>query len=318
MKLPEYCCLKAKADFFSNEEYPFYDRVDTIQDFEEKVLKIKEENEQKDDKYKFIFRGVSEAKYKMFTSAQRKYIGGEYEKMGIKYFDFIRNILQSIKEDTLLNTFFDSINLKKNDIFYLSLLQHYGAPSLLIDFTHSFETALFFATEGDFSCEKCEREIDNYFSLYYFQKNDNFYQWYNLQKASCDAFEKSIILDIRNKISHSATENASIKNDKDISFAILDDMKELKNNDGYFYWPNLNLIAQNGCFIMYNKAQLPLEQFLKEVFFIQPFHCIDIHKSLIETIRTHYCTKTKEELFPSMERCCMDAYNQFKKNLNKY
>lgn len=311
MKLPEYSCLESKKDFFTEGKFPSYDRIDTISDFEEKVLKLKNEKD------KYIFRGVSEAKYKMFSSAQREYIFMDYKKTKIDYLNFINKLLLNIKDNKIVTTFCKTIGYDPNDLFYLSLLQHYGAPSPLIDFTKDFETALFFATETAFDIEKQESEIDNYFSLYYLEKVNNFYSWYSLQNASYVAIEKEKKLGIKNRISSTAKECASWENQKGVSIAILDDKEELKDNDGYFSWPNLNLVAQKGCFIMYLGEKDSLEEHLKKVFLMQPFHCFDIHKSLIETIHTHYCKKTREDLFPEMKTICNDAYNQFKQNLNK-
>lgn len=303
MKLPEYCCFEAKKEFFSN-----YERINTIDDFKNKVLILKEDE-------KLIYRGMPEAKWQLFTSAQREYLCGDYKTLGIEFSDFIQSILSNIKESTIITKYLQSINLSPNDIFYLSLLQHYGAPSPLLDFTKDFETALYFAINGDSSIDKWKHEIDDFFSIYYFEKDERFYANYNLQDSSCKSFKKAEKFELKERISSLPNDCVLWEKMKNINFVILDDIEALKDKPGYFYWPNLNLIAQNGCFIMYTKEPQPLEQLLREIHFLVPFHCFDIHKSLIETIRTHYCKKTKEDLFPTMDRECTEAYNQFKQNL---
>ena len=297
MKLPEYCSFEAKKEFFSN-----YERINTIDDFKNKVLILKEDE-------KIIYRGMPEAKWQLFTSAQREYLCEDYKTLGIEYSNFIQSILSNIKESTIITKYLQNIKLSPNDIFYLSLLQHHGAPSPLLDFTKNSETALYFATKDNSRAEKCNNGIENYFSLYFFSKDSVIYREYNLPQASNEAYEKASEIYGINK--YRIDNSINWKDLRDLSIAVLDDNESLRYKNGYFTWANLNIIAQEGCFILYNNKEIPIEQYLKK----DIIHCFDIHKSLIETIRTHYCKKTKEDLFPTMDRECAEAYNQFKQNL---
>lgn len=62
MVLSEYSSLDSKLEYFNSV------KLDTITDFIDKVWNLAESKD-------WIFRGVSEAKYKMYTSAQPEYIG---------------------------------------------------------------------------------------------------------------------------------------------------------------------------------------------------------------------------------------------------
>ncbi len=83
-------------------------------------------------KSRFAFRGVSSKDYEMETSLMR--LGGEYIKV----------------EDHLLRQFkkyaHNHISAKDHDWYWLSVAQHYGLPTRLLDWTYSPDVALHFAT----------------------------------------------------------------------------------------------------------------------------------------------------------------------------
>lgn len=54
------------------------------------------------------------------------------------------------------------------------------------------------------------------------------------------------------------------------------------------YWPNLNIIAQEGCFLLYNhKEDRPLEEYMDGNRCSKSW-CLNIHKSLGDYVRMRY------------------------------
>lgn len=83
-------------------------------------------------KSRFAFRGVSNKDYTMETSLMR--LGGEYEKVE-------NHLLRQFKKYAHKH-----IEPKNADFYWLSVAQHYGLPTRLLDWTYSPDVALHFAT----------------------------------------------------------------------------------------------------------------------------------------------------------------------------
>ena len=155
-------------------------KIDTDKDFKHYSLWLQVQFSKED----FIFRGVPEAKYKIFSSAQRKW--HEIASKTDDYFDeekydnFIISLMKKCKEwnlgtvPNLLNTY--NIN-ENNAIAYLSFMQHYEMPTPLIDFTKKPNKALFFAVNSiPDKISESSIEINNYFSIYYAYQTNPAYE----------------------------------------------------------------------------------------------------------------------------------------------
>jgi hypothetical protein len=83
-------------------------------------------------KSRYAYRGISSADYDMKTSLMR--LGGEYAKV----------------EPYLLRNFkkyaYEQITARDSEWYWLSVAQHYGLPTRLLDWTYSPQVALHFAT----------------------------------------------------------------------------------------------------------------------------------------------------------------------------
>ena len=152
MKLPEYKSLEEKATLFSHIKMDTKD----VLDFHLEKLQEFSPN--------CIFRGVNEAKYKVYTSVQRSWICnglGRHSSINL----MVDSMITSLRNNVTLIDYYKSLNIIPTDLLYLGLLQHYSAPTPLLDFTYDYKTALYFATKG--LSEGCsDSEIDDYFSLY--------------------------------------------------------------------------------------------------------------------------------------------------------
>jgi hypothetical protein len=83
-------------------------------------------------KSRFAYRGVSSAGYKLGTSLMRT--GGEYKRVE-------RHLLRQFKKYA-----YPHVEEKGNEWFWLSVGQHYGLPTRLLDWSYSPDVALHFAT----------------------------------------------------------------------------------------------------------------------------------------------------------------------------
>ena len=84
-------------------------------------------------KSRFAYRGVSSSSYKLETSLMR--LGGEYAKVEPHLLRQFRKYAYKYQSD------------HENEWFWLSIAQHHGLPTRLMDWTYSPEVALHFATQ---------------------------------------------------------------------------------------------------------------------------------------------------------------------------
>lgn len=295
MKLSEYKTIEEKSRSFDRNI-----TINTLNEFEVWYIATITEKD-------FVFRGVNEAKYKIYTSAQREWLT-KYSTQ-IEYFNYIKAILNYVKENNLLGRYLKSMGITTAvDLYYLSLMQHFHAPSMLLDFSHNLDVALFFSLDN-MQYANTDNEIDDYFSIYYFDKkvfkytlNTNVKQYnFFVQKATQrDINAQEILsLDTIKKIKLSfveSTEKESIK------------IKNRKGNVQNIIFSNLNIIAQDGCFLLYYNTSQPLEK--------NNLSCVNIHKSLGEHIRSKKINDlNKDVIYPTFNNIINDSYNQFKVNL---
>lgn len=147
----------------------FFDQV-TI-DTTEQVDKLFEDFKNNRD---VLFRGQREAKWRLYSSLQRFWIEDKMNKTDSEYLGFLKLLITNGKSEyeTEIKKILEEINIDStNDISVLGYLQHHNCPTPLLDWTYSFETALFFGIDG-LDKTQSVKEIDNYFSLYYIREDD--------------------------------------------------------------------------------------------------------------------------------------------------
>lgn len=294
MKLEEYNDFNEKKDFFKFGEVTIDKNINTI--FEKiEIFQSKGEG--------FIYRGCSEAKYKLYNSAQRFYISQELHRqvpsdtIHEHYNTFIESLIDCSKEwnkGVLNKLLIESGTDNMNALAYLSYMQHFGVPTPLLDFTFNPYVALFFAIDN-ISYSASDIEIDNYFSFYYCYKDSTIFQgWIKV-------FEENILQD-----------NLYYQNIAQNEMSLLLPEKKL-----YQLLNNFNIINQEGLFFYNNHPWYPLErtyhEYIPDVlshFGRQKFDellmhdtiagCFNIHKSLVPAIRKKLAEKgiTKEYIYP--------------------
>lgn len=321
MKLPEYQNFRVKESFYE------YKMIKTKAQFDEAYKTLKSNNDH------LIFRGLREARFKIFTSGQREWITKDLGAQ-IEYVDFIQRILENIKKNKILHDYYLALNVIPNDLLYLSFLQHYGSPTPMIDFTHDLNTALFFAYYNMEQNDTHEK-IGDYVSLYWIDTKDfntkgifDMINLYNKLYKSDDfkEFSQKIKQIKQGSYNEDTTFIDFISElvkwgDKNVISAV-----NIGIYDGVFsktipsfcktrhkslVWANLNLIAQKGCFINYNRDDIPLEEYLKNNY-LPKIHCIDIPKSF-EKYVSERINKKHEDIFPQEEDIAQNSYHDYLK-----
>lgn len=279
MSLQLYKSIAEKQSAFASHTI-----VNTKQELEDCLEDLqKKENRKKE---RFVFRGVNNAKFKLYTSAQRFYEQRDLGTNGIKYDESIMKMINHSKiKGNPMYSYLLRLGVVQNDWQILSFLQHYGAPSPLLDFSRKYKAALFFAIDDiEF---RNEQDVDNYVSIYYYKMvdaankfsrtiikiaeeqaklkrswNDGFWEELSYQKVIQD--NTTIILPAYSTVS-------KIKNSKDKLIST-------------YTIANLNATAQEGEFVCNGDQIKPLEDLWVDSLGNKCIHCIDIHKGLYEYI----------------------------------
>ncbi|MDP3471759.1 MAG: FRG domain-containing protein [Algoriphagus sp.] len=137
-------------------------------DTEEQFNKIYEEFKGKEN---IIFRGQREAKWRLYSKLQRLWLTEKlYEKED--YETFLTRLVELGKEEYTepIQELLKANHLDtSNSIAVLAYLQHHECPTPLLDWTYSFQNALFFALDG-LEPNKGTIEIEDYSSVYYIEE----------------------------------------------------------------------------------------------------------------------------------------------------
>lgn len=151
--LLEYNSLEEKKQFYNCTI------INTEEDFNSIFKNII--NNQSD----YVFRSVNEAKFKLYSSAQRQWIWNNLFNNYPSYKDYIKSRITNVQNHQHIVSFFYNNHIPLNDFVILALLQHYSQPSPLVDFTYNPLLSLFFAFDN-VKPGTTGNEIDNYVSLY--------------------------------------------------------------------------------------------------------------------------------------------------------
>ena len=332
MKIKMYSSLTEKESRFESVN------IDNKNDIDDLIKKWSGKNSNK----QMIFRGLSEAKYKLINSAQRYWIGEELDKFGGTYKTFVQKEIEIAKnfQNRLLIKFYNAFGHTAYDLSILSFLQHYGAPTPLLDFTYNFDCALFFGIDKlTFNPSK---DIDNYFSIYAIDTNQNeFISLYTHLEENVSQIDSFLDENENKDFNIDATE--VLNQIKELQYGYFDELKlfylpgyipngirfKMSNRPNFklvYNQHNLNVINQEGLFVFHSDPTRPLEDYFtgnsrsfQPTFQLHKIKCWNIHKNLKEHIEKHLIENltppiNKEFIYPQEEFIAASAFKQFKKS----
>lgn len=302
MRIPNYISSDEKRKAFGPKAYR---QINTAREFDEWYAV-----ESKTDEC--VFRGIKEASYKNFTSAQRHQM--LFDLPGKDTTAIVAKELEQLRKTHghLLEAYCTSQALPCSDLFLLSLAQHHGGISPLLDFTHNLNTALFFMTDGasmpDAGADK--GELGNYVSLYLFPKKNM------LSLEQMTDSPAKVLAPFADKMSYEEMHANLIESCLRVfshgifslswreRFVLIENRPFIKKiGDRIVGIPliitNLNIVAQQGCFVYSDKDLMPIDKGLG---------CLDIHKSLVPYIvRKYLAGYTHETMYPQEESIMQTA-----------
>lgn len=307
--LPIYKDLNSKKAFFSNGDKSSF-IVNTKSELDKWFLDVEQdENKTSEiDATAWIYRGTTEAKYKLLTSSQRLWISDEMKQWASKsYIDFISDLVKNAGENTIIKKVFDLYNYSTHDREFpiLSLLQHYGAPTPLMDWTYNNNVAFYFATDGLKKKEQPKEDIDNYFSIYRINKRQYKRELLNVIDFTSDLPDVKTFNEFGDEsgnkksntifyISDFERKGESTGDKKAYSKLMIRTAKPLTS----VY--NQNIIPQEGLFIFNPFSEKTLEEIFNTDLnksgwnlALTPFDCFNIHKDLAEYLKRKIDKKHK-------------------------
>lgn len=283
--LKEYSSLEEKRSMFTehfivNDKHQLRELIDQLEKLQSKK------------KEKYLFRGVSEAKYKLYTSFQRLWIDRDLNQTSKNHIECIAKMINKCSvKDSLIFCYYKRLGVICNDWLILSFLQHYGAATPLLDFSRDPYVALFFACD-DISYKGSAKAIDHYVSIYYY-KAVNVAQKiapsiYKIAQKKASRYANYAGLDFW-KTDLSFTQISS-----EYPICIIPAYSNLSSISNEtrtlitkYTVSNLNSTVQNGEFICNVDEVTPLEELLVDGD-KKYLTCIDIHKGLVEHLIEEY------------------------------
>ena len=159
--LANYESFVQKANFFEQQSIETQAELDQL---------IAEFSSKKDH----LFRGMNEAKFMLYSSLQRNWILKKREAKPTDHRRFLERLVANARlyAGGAMAKYIEAHGGDyNNDVCVMSILQHYGCPTPLLDWTYNFSIALYFATLGATGTETpAAREIDRYVSVYYIEE----------------------------------------------------------------------------------------------------------------------------------------------------
>ena len=275
----------------------------------------------------FLYRGINTATYKLYSSSQVKWMlyDAISKKKNIEdYYNFIMDSIELTRENNRVKQYIKDNGISDNDLFILALMQHYGMPSPVLDFSHSIFGALYFAWDKcDRTLSDTQTQLSDYISLYVINKKIDWVNCsvQNVMRNSAEQLNDMLQKDklfTAGMVDTKDVEKEFLKlpylKFKDWNFVAVEDNPEnpvkisipALKFDCEYQIINDRIISQQGMFIANNTLDKPLVELMNDWCKEKYFVCYNIHKKLLDYIKQKYfdtndineermyCTKDEE------------------------
>ena len=275
----------------------------------------------------FLYRGINTATYKLYSSSQVQWMLSDAisKKTDIEdYYNFIMDSIELTRENDRVKQYIKDNGISDNDLFILALMQHYGMPSPVLDFSHSIFGALYFAWDKcDRTLSDTQTQLSDYISLYVINKKID---WVNcsVQNVMRNSAEQLNDMLQKDKLfTAGMVDTRDVEKEflklpylkfKDWNFVAVEDNPEnpvkisipALKFDCEYQIINDRIISQQGMFIANNTLDKPLVELMNDWCKEKYFVCYNIHKKLLDYIKQKYfdtndineermyCTKDEE------------------------
>lgn len=275
----------------------------------------------------FLYRGINTATYKLYSSSQVQWMLSDAisKKTNIEdYYNFIMDSIELTRENDRVKQYIKDNGISDNDLFILALMQHYGMPSPVLDFSHSIFGALYFAWDKcDRTLSDTQTQLSDYISLYVINKKIDWVNCsvQNVMRNSAEQLNDMLQKDklfTAGMVDTKDVEKEFLKlpylKFKDWNFVAVEDNPEnpvkisipALKFDCEYQIINDRIISQQGMFIANNTLDKPLVELMNDWCKEKYFVCYNIHKKLLDYIKQKYfdtndineermyCTKDEE------------------------
>jgi FRG domain len=307
MILPSYKDFAEKNQFFKPSRHYTQNKISTTTEFDKWYSDFSKPYTNYQEKFDFFFRGMKEARHKLYNSAQREWLLHNISEWGNKndYLQFIRSMIWKAKEQKIFEKVLEyhQINYDNEaDFPILSILQHYGAPTPLMDWSYNLDVALYFATE-DVNTFNASETIDGYFSIYIIKKSSqdgmlrNIFEYTGGRFPNLGDFQSTKFTpnSSQNFVCYISDFEQIKQNLPTIQSTVPSRKKPIEQRPLTTYY-NHNIIPQEGFFVFNPYPDKPLEQCFSAQsrntaserignLNLAPFLCYNIRKDLADYIR---------------------------------
>lgn len=322
-KLNYYNKLDDKKKLFSHDDFFRIDSKDKINSF---VDYLEKRNLQQKENLSIIYRGVNEAKYKIYSSGQRTWLTKEIFRL-----DSYQQMTKKLVEHTLrlrnnlFDAFYDELGVLNKEMATMSFLQHYGSPTPLTDWTHSYDVGLFFTNYKYRFGESDKDDISNYMSLYEISLEEQDRELVNIGMLAKFAADDANFYSKRKRYSPTRIiRSLDLKSFFKYKVFYISDFYGKGNLPRTYINSNLNIISQKGLFIFNSSEDKPLEElflgypktegeFTSRGKYLHKIKCYNIHKNLSEYL-TEYLNKkvvSKKTMFPQEEEVASESFSEY-------
>lgn len=282
-RLPEYSSFKEKEQHF---KISYIDTIDQFKDFYTTHLESKG-----------IYRGINNSSYKIFNSLQRQIIEKDLNLN-------IKDYISATRNEEILNKYFNTFKIIPSKLSIWSYLQHYGAPTPLIDFTYNIRKAIYFAIEKfDQSNFISTNSLADRFSIFFIDNNDlelikihdifkSFAKYKIAATKGFNSYPPDSNFDYNALLSH-----FDEMFDLDVLEIFLMDFQD-EFVEVFNSYNNIRILAQEGLFINNSNKDLPLEEALK-TFFIE---ATQYQTSIWDDIDTPEADKINKEYINALDK----------------